>query len=246
LAAEVDENSDLFKTMRMAGYAIYARQEIWFRAQALPDENAPPIVLSVPTEGDLNGIHQLYGNIVPKLVLPVTEMPEAGEGFVYRKDDRVEGYIGVAEGKAGIYLMPHLHPDVFSEAASIIAAAIRRVERAEKAPVYVRVRRYQDWLDDALVRLGFEICTRQAVMVKHIAAGVRPAAFTPLRKKLQAIPNPVKPPTSGVAEVPELDCPIRICAGVVTPVAEDMIDCMSEAVAVNCSDEARLVATPEF
>lgn len=245
LAAEVDENSALFKTMRLAGYAIYARQEIWVRPPLATDELESPIVLSVPSDHDVNGIHQLYGNIVPKLVLPVTEMPEAGEGLVYRKDDRVEGYIGVAEGKAGVYLMPHLHPDVFSEAASIITAAIQQADRAGKVPVYARVRRYQDWLDDALVELGFEICARQAVMVKHIAAGVRPAAFTPLRKKLQAIPNPAKPPTTGMTELPEMEYYTRICTGVIAPDTEDMTDCMSE-IGSNCRDKASLVPTEKF
>jgi hypothetical protein len=245
LAAEVEENAPLFKTMRVAGYAIYARQEIWHRPVGEPDEPAQSITLSVPSESDVNGIHQLYGNIVPKLVLPVTELPEEGEGFVYRKDERVEGYIGVAEGKAGVYLMPHLHPDVFSEAASIIATAIQQVDRSGKVPVYVRVRRYQDWLDDALISLGFEICARQAVMVKHIAAGVRPAAFAPLRKKLHAIPNPVKPPTSGVAELPELDYNIRICKGVYAPITEDVTDGMSEVVK-NCREMIARVPTKEF
>jgi hypothetical protein len=65
-------------------------------------------------------------------------------------------------------------------------------------PVYVRVRRYQDWLDDALMQLGFDLCARQAVMVKHIAAGVRAAAFTPLSQRLEAVPSPAKPPTNGI------------------------------------------------
>jgi aspartate aminotransferase-like enzyme len=99
----------------------------------------------------------------------------------------------------GVYLTPHLHPDVFSEAPAVIAAAIAKVERTGKVPVFIRVRRYQDWLDDALVELGFTICARQAVMVKHIAAGVRAAAFTPLRQRLEAVPSPVKPP-NGITE----------------------------------------------
>ncbi|MBL8117839.1 MAG: hypothetical protein J0L63_08585 [Anaerolineae bacterium] len=196
LAAEVDENAALFKTMRTASYAIYARQEIWYRTPAMRVDYHPrhPVELHQAREDDLNGIYILYGNIVPKLVQPVTELPGEDDGFVYRKDDRVEGFIGVAEGSRGIYLTPHLHPDAFSEATDVIAAAIQKVEHSTKLPVYVRVRRYQDWLDDALVELGFEICARQAVMVKHIAAGVRAASFAPLHHKLEAVPSPAKPP----------------------------------------------------
>jgi len=201
LTAEVEENAPLFKTMRIASYAIYARQEIWCRAPEDATEYTPrhAVDLTDTTEEDLAGIYLLYGNIVPKLVQPVTELPGEGEGFVYRRDDRVEGYIGVVDGKMGVYLTPHLHPDVFSEAPAVIAAAIAKVERTGKVPVFVRVRRYQDWLDDALVELGFTICARQAVMVKHIAAGVRAAAFTPLRQRLEAVPSPVKPP-NGITE----------------------------------------------
>lgn len=201
LTAEVEENAVLFRTMRLANYAIYARQEIWCR---LPDSTMDyhprhEVELTPISEDDLNGVGLLYGNVVPKLVQPVTELPGVDEGFIFRKDDRVEGCIGLAEGRTGVYLTPHLHPDVFSEAPDIIAAAVAQVARRGKVPVYVRVRRYQDWLDDALEKSGFEICARQAVMVKHIAAGVRPTAFTSLREKLEAVPAPVNPP-SGITE----------------------------------------------
>jgi len=198
LVAEVDENAPLFKTLRTASYAIYARQEIWRRIQIDDLAFEPEVELTETSESDLNGIYNLFGNVVPRLVQPITELPEDGEGYVYRKDDRVEGYIGVVEGKAGVYLMPHLHPDVFSDAPAILAAAIARADRSHKVPVYVRVRRYQDWLDDALMQLGFDLCARQAVMVKHIAAGVRAAAFTPLSQRLEAVPSPAKPPTNGI------------------------------------------------
>ncbi len=203
LTAEVDENEPLFKTMRIASYAIYARQEIW---QCLPEDGIAdvglePIEVQPTTEADLSGIQLLFGNIVPRLVQPITELPAEGEGFVYRKDERVEGYIGVIEGKTGVYLIPHLHPDVFSDAAAILAAVIHRIERCDRLPVYVRVRRYQDWLDDALRELGFELHARQAVMVKHIAAGVRSAAFAPLSQTLETVPNSIKPPSNGITHV---------------------------------------------
>ncbi len=201
LTAEVEESAPLFKTMRIASYAIYARQEIWCRApeETVDYEPKNDITLEHTTEEDMSGIHLLFGNIVPKLVQPITELPDEGEGFVYRSDDRVEGYIGVVDGKMGVYLTPHLHPDIFSKAPDVIAAAIAKIDRAGKVPVFIRVRRYQDWLDDALAELGFTICAWQAVMVKHIAAGIRNAAFTPLRHRLEAVPSRVKPP-NGITE----------------------------------------------
>lgn len=206
LAAEVDEHLPLFKTMRTASYSIYARQEIW---QYLPGAAPLPeteVDLAEATDSDLMEIQVLYSNIVPRLVQQIPDLPGDSHGLVYRHNDRLEGYIAVAEGKSGVYLMPHLHPDVFSDAPAIIAGVIQRINRADKLPVYVRVRRYQDWLDDALLELGFECRARQAVMVKHIAAGVRTTTFVPLHRKLEAVPSPVKPPTSSFTDTdPELD-----------------------------------------
>jgi hypothetical protein len=194
LTAEVDEYLHLFQTMRVSGFAIYARQEIW---QRLPEDatHIDPAELTEETDADAHGIQLLYTNIVPRLVQQVGVPPSFSKGWVYRKKDRLEGYIAVSEGKCGIYLMPYLHPDVFSEAPAIIAGAIAQASRADKVPVYACVRRYQDWLEDALVDLGFEPLTRQAVMVRHISAGVRQASFAPLSQKLEAMPSRVNPPT---------------------------------------------------
>ena len=198
LTAEVDEHVKLFETMRVAGFSIYARQEIWQRDPGpLPKLPLDTVELTEETKADAHGIQLLYSNIVPRLVQQVAAPPAHSEGRVYRKNDRVEGYIAVSEGKGGIFLMPYLHPDVFSEAAAILAAAIENAGRSHtRVPVYVVVRRYQDWLEDALVDLGFEPWTRQAVMVRHIAAGVRQASFAPLARNLEGIPNPIKPPSA--------------------------------------------------
>jgi secreted trypsin-like serine protease len=124
-------------------------------------------------------------------VQAITVPSRDSKGLVYRKANRVQGYIAVSEGKAGVYIMPYLHPDVLGyEAAGIIAGVIAQCSRADRMPVYVCVRRYQDWLADSLSRLGFEALAQQAMMVRHIAAGIRQTNFTPLvQKTLEAVPN---------------------------------------------------------
>ncbi len=196
LMAEVDEESLLFVTMRSAGFAVYARQEIWRRDPAALPELAA-VNLSDDKDEDSGSFHSLFGAIVPRLVQPVAMPPDDCEGFVYRQNQRVQGYVSVSVGKTGIYLMPLLHPDVlYRDAKMILAGVLARVGRADRLPVYVCVRRYQDWLEDALTELGFAPCRPQALMVRHIAAGVRQAGFTSLEHSLEAIPNAVRPPTS--------------------------------------------------
>ena len=183
LTAEVDELSPLFPLMRQAGFAVYARQEIWRWSGELSQGSAqaPMGELAEETDEDTLDIQLLYSSIVPRLVQPIAVPSRESSGLVYRKDGRVQAYIAVSSGRSGVYLMPFIHPDVLgSEAAALLLAVVARVARAERTPVFVCVRRYQDWLGDSLRELGFEALTQQAVLVRHIAAGVRTAAFAPL------------------------------------------------------------------
>jgi len=201
LTAEVDEDSPLFVTMRSAGFAVYARQELW-RREASPLAETAQADLSDSKEDDLGAIQSLYGTIVPRLVQPVAMPPEDSEGYVYRHDGRLQGYVACTVGKTGVYITPMLHPDIlYRDAKTILAGVLARIGRADRLPVYVCVRRYQDWLEDALSELGFAPCQPQALMVRHIAAGVRQAAFAPLEHSLEVIPNVVRPPTSSSAKL---------------------------------------------
>lgn len=204
LLAEVDEHGILFETMRTAGYAVYARQEIWRREPG----NYPSyedIDIREESENDTAGVHALIANTVPGLVqqyaMPPSDMPR----LVYRSGDRIDGYFAYAEGKNGIYLMPYLHPDTMSNAPDIIQAVIAQIPRHNRVPVYVCVRRYQDWIMEALDELAFEPCAQQAVMVKHIAAGVRHPRFDTLKAELKAARNSVKPPTLPMVQWDEIE-----------------------------------------
>lgn len=190
LTAEVDEMSPLFPLMRQAGFAVYARQEIWRWSGELPggSARAPKGELAGETDEDTLDIQLLYSSIVPRLVQPIAVPSRESSGLVYRKDGRVQAYIAVSSGRSGTYLMPFMHPDVLgSEAAAVLLAVIAHVAESENLPVYVCVRRYQDWLGDSLRDLGFETLTQQAVLVRHIAAGVRTASFSPLFQLAESV-----------------------------------------------------------
>lgn len=196
LLGEVDENGPLFETMRTAGYAVYARQEIWVRYPGEFPSYGDPIGLTEEMEADALGVQSLLTTTVPSLVQQYAAPHADMSGLVYRKNDRVEAYIAYSEGKHGVYMIPYLHPDIMPEAPAIIDAALHHIGRATKVPTFVCVRRYQDWIMEALAELRFEPCAQQAVMIKHITAGVRHATFAPLQVPLEHIPTPIKPPTT--------------------------------------------------
>ncbi|MDL1901978.1 hypothetical protein FBR02_14565 [Anaerolineae bacterium CFX9] len=200
LTAEVDEQSPLFATLRHTGFAVYARQEIWRLPAGYPLTARPlPGLLADETDDDQMDIQLLYSNIVPRLVQPITVPSVDSDGIVYRSKGRVMGYIAVSQGKGGIYLMPFLHPDVLgSEAAAILSAVVAYVNRSVRTPVYVCVRRYQDWLAESAAELGFERMTQQAVLVRHIAAGVRQTLFARLTTPALEVAA-ARPPTSNIS-----------------------------------------------
>ncbi len=177
LVGEVEVSHRLFETMRRAGYAVYSRQVIW-RHEPLATAPAPAeLTVTEETEDDQIGIAALLGCTIPRILQTVMGPSADMAGLVYRKSGQIEAYIAYAEGKHGVYLMPYLHPEVLSDAPAIVAAALRQIDRCRKLPIYVCVRGYQGWLENAMRDLGFEPWLEQAVMVKHLTAGVRQASF---------------------------------------------------------------------
>ncbi|MGQ9909724.1 MAG: hypothetical protein ACUVS2_12905 [Candidatus Flexifilum sp.] len=208
LTGEVDEGSRLFCTMRQAGFAVYARQELYFAPSALSLRPAGPLAgaLDDETDADAMDVQLLYANIVPRLVQPIAVPSSDSTGLVYRRDGHIMGYLALSSGRGGLYVLPFLHPDIPGrEAAAVLYAAISRMAgRGAGLPVYVCVRRYQDWLEEPLQALGMERVAEQAVMVRHITAGVRQPAFARVPAALQIV-RAITPPTSHIEFNPPLD-----------------------------------------
>jgi hypothetical protein len=168
LNAEVAETSEEFLTLQQAGFAIYARQEIWKRHPApVPAKGNP--VLRPSSDTDAIGIHSLYASIIPRMVLHADELPDPRHGgLVYEHNGKIAAFFAAQEGKYGIYVRAFIHPDECNgQVDKILHNALAFLPRAEKLPVYFSVRRYQSWLGGALEALGFEPSASQAVMVKH-------------------------------------------------------------------------------
>jgi len=199
LVAEVEVSHRLFETMRRAGYAVYSRQVIWQHHPITDDVQAPKLTVTEESSDDQIGIASLLGCTIPRILQTVMGPSTDMEGLVYRKDGRIEAYIAYSEGKHGVYLIPYLHPDVLSEAPDIIMAAVLEIERCHKVPIYVSVRGYQGWLENAMLDLGFNPWLEQAVMVKHLTAGVRQTSFS--RVNLNTNGRPKTVPTVRIVNV---------------------------------------------
>jgi hypothetical protein len=189
LIAEVDEASREFEALRAAGYAVYARQSVWKLAQPVPGP-AAEIGVRAADSKDVIGISLLYGNIVPRLVQQVEPAPTEARGYVLERDEELIAFVDVRRGPAGIWVDPFLHPEAFELSDEVMQAVLSCLHNPSGLPVYVCVRRYQDWLQEVLAQIGFELQGAQAMLVKRLTARV----MEPLLKPLPVVDHQVTRP----------------------------------------------------
>ena len=164
--AEVEESSDVFPALRMAGFSVYAWQKLWDVTLIEKTEAGSRSGWKRMQSVDLPTVQSLHYQIVPPLLHPVEPAPNRVTGFVYSAD--IKCYASVTSGMYGIVLTPLIHPDEQHVSEKISALVVSLPERRGRK-VYLNVRSYQTWLEPVLEDLGALASPRQAVMVKHLA-----------------------------------------------------------------------------
>ncbi len=183
ILAEIDENSEVFPSLRSAGFSVYAWQRIWDLSEVVSAESADGwqkiAAVNFPS------IQSLYYQIVPPLLQPIESAPRKAGGLVYPEGARC--YVSLSYGVYGILLTPLIHPEV-TNVAQKIAGLLNHLTNRRNRPVYLCVRSYQAWLEPALEDLGAKASPRQAVMVKHLARPVREEQLTRVAQPATVVP----------------------------------------------------------
>ena len=164
--AEVDETSDVFLALRMAGFSVYAWQKLWDVSLLEKTESTSSVGWRRMQSVDLPMVQSLHYQIVPPLLHPVEPAPNRVVGFVH--SENMKCYVSVISGIYGVVLTPLIHPDERNVSEKISALVTSLPDRGGR-PVYLNVRSYQTWLEPVLADLGAQASPRQAVMVKHLA-----------------------------------------------------------------------------
>ena len=164
--AEVEESSEVFPALRMAGFSVYAWQKLWDVSLIEKTESTSSLSWRRVQSVDLPAVQSLHYQIVPPLLHPVEPAPNRVMGFVYSED--VKCYASVTSGMYGIVLTPLIHPDEHHVSEKISALVASLPDRRGRK-IYLNVRSYQTWLEPVLEDLGALASPRQAVMVKHLA-----------------------------------------------------------------------------
>jgi len=188
LLAEVDENSSVFRSLRQAGFAMYAWQRVWKlpKPEKLDENNS----WHTAEEIDWPAVQSLHGQIIPALIQPVDALPKQASGLVCRPEGNLQAYVAVDSGPAGVWIQPLIPPDSGCGPERLAGLAGR-----SGRPVYVCVRSYQAWLETVLEDLGAEAGPRQAVMVRRLAK------LQKVEEKVSAMDKVLVKPVAPVARV---------------------------------------------
>ena len=185
VTAEVDESSDVFPAMRMAGFSVYAWQRLWDVSGIRKAETGQGLGWRRAQSVDLHTVQSLHYQIVPPLLHPVEPAPRRASGLIHAEN--LKCYASVTAGMYGIMLTPLIHPDEINVTEKITRLVSSLTDRGNRR-VYLNVRSYQAWLEPVLEDLGSKASPRQAVMVKHLARLIQegqPAITVPATVNVQ-------------------------------------------------------------
>ena len=195
LIAEVNEKSPEFEAFREAGFAIYARQTLWKLGTEHREApaGAETVALRPAGRADTVAVNTLYSNVVPRLVQQVEPGPQHIErGYVLQDVGELVAYLDVRRGPQGIWVEPFLHPEAYDLSEAVLHTCLRLLlPSAPGKPLYVCVRRYQDWLQEVVARVGFELLGSQVVMVKRLAVRIAEPVLKPLTVVEGQVPTPI-------------------------------------------------------
>ena len=165
LLAEVDEDSPAFRSLRQAGFAMYASQRIW--KPTITSAGNSNDAWRQMEESDWPAVQGLRNQIVPALLQPLENLPKQARGLVCTPDGSLQAYVAVSSGPLGIWLQPFVTPDSGC-GPERLGGLIQMVSESNPRPVYVCVRSYQAWLETVLEEIGAQAGPPQAVMAKRL------------------------------------------------------------------------------
>jgi hypothetical protein len=177
LLAEVEENSPVFESLRRAGFSVYAWQHVWkidLTGQQDDDQTSPWDAISDLDDFAIRGLYQL---LTPPLVQSAEHSPDQVlQGLVYGHKGEILAFVAPTYGPHGIYLQPLIHPTV-ENVPRLLRSLLNSMSFQMGRPVYLAVRSYQAWLENALHDLNAQASPRQALLVKHLGKVQRASVY---------------------------------------------------------------------
>ncbi len=200
IIAEVDEHGPELPILRRAGFVIYTRQDIWIRQYVSPSGNKPVDLTDYTSEYAWD-VQLLYAHTVPNMIQLVEPHPPVGRySWVRYAGQELAAYIHIETGREAEWLHLFMHPNAQTQADQIVAAVLSHRPPAREYALYCGLRRYQNWLQGALQRNGFEYWGSQAMLVRHTTHHAR--KLSPSLEAELRLDRAIARPTSLIRQAP--------------------------------------------
>ncbi|MBN1890172.1 MAG: hypothetical protein JW850_19405 [Thermoflexales bacterium] len=185
LIAEVPGESPAIDVLRHAGFSIYLRQDILrcVPGPACSEKLTDPTLLHKASPSDEWAVQQLYYNITPRLAQLASFVPEikpASQVYIAQDAGEVTTYLEIRPGALGAWFDVMVHPQAEVHAQHALIHGLALMGQQSERALYCCVRRYQEWLWEPLLALGFEAFASSAVMVKRLVAPVTEPELSPV------------------------------------------------------------------
>jgi len=206
LFAQITSGNGVEEVFRQAGFAAYAREDIYRLSDWLPGLTKTNLLRRQWARDGWN-LLRLYAQLTPRPVQIAEGMlsPEGqggkmgdwwdqsrGAGFILEVDGELAGAARVRRGRAAYWLRFGLHPQAQEQSETLLRGALSLLWAAPHLPIYCSVRDYESGMSVALEQADFEhLCTR-SLLVKHITV----RAKEPLIKLVPALEKRPEPAAS--------------------------------------------------
>lgn len=203
LFAQVPCGNGIEEVFRQAGFAAYAREEI-YRLDEWQQGLSKTNQLRHQRARDGWNLLRLYTELTPRpvqiaegMLSPEGQGGKMGDwwdqsrsaGFILEVDGEVAGAVRVRRGRAAYWLRFGLHPQAQDQSDALLRGALSLLWAAPHRPIYCSVRDYESGMSNALERAGFKPAQTRSLLVKHTTARAK-EPFLKFAPALEKRPEP--------------------------------------------------------
>jgi len=170
VVADLDISSEDFEFFRRAGFSVLAKQRVYLchplKAKTNPAQGGWRTWASV----DIPGIQRLYSAIVPPLLQPVEPLTRREVlGLVYYDEqDDLQAYADLVYGPVGVWVLPMIHPRISMNTPELLELLLQDLSEFNNRSIYIAVRSYQPWVEEALSKINSSPGPEQALLVRYL------------------------------------------------------------------------------
>ena len=171
VVADLDINSESFAYFRQAGFSVLAKQRVF---KCFSADRRKPVLdrgWQTWTSDDISAIQRLYQTLVPPLIQPVEPLTRREMlGLVYFDEHgALQAYTDLVYGPVGVWISPMIHPRSSENISDLLAQMLFDLPECSGRPIFIAVRSYQPWVEQALGNLNTNPGPEQALLVRYLA-----------------------------------------------------------------------------